>query len=948
MKGAYEKEPIEQRQKGSIMLITVLLLIILTILLETCIHLAKRQMELVDIGRDTSHMYEMAESGVKQEIQLINEALENELPKIVAYIGECYLYNDESGKGFIADEKAIDRAIDASNPATSKYDHIRYGYYDPIKGEETIGRLIIHENAHSKDVKKQKDMQAIVQELLYEFLTTYFLVDEEKKEGPEPFVYEVQTDHQIEGALTKVTVTPKARKDKKGKTILSEIILETQVETYVGEGKEKKTLALHHYETLAAIDVPPTNQLMPEIHEYYEWVNENNPSELLGSPLTVFGDLVIDGSNHILKVVSGDVQVKGTKQTESAQQNHQLLERDEYGGVLVMNGGKLEVAESLYCLSNVVVSNGWHEGLSAADYSKETELIVEGDIIAHTVGILDDGYPSPESQRTFHRGKNLHIKVGKNMIVEDDVVIDPFIEHGKYSNDIEVDGAIFGMGSGLKVYEKGDARLVDPNKCSGIYSQGIDTLIAADRMFIAGQPYIKIREESEPLKLFESIGAPFEGVAAWGEYAKVQPDVRLLSADYLEPSSPLYPFIRGDQVKTDIANSYAVEKISAIDASGRPQVGQEGRFPNLDDARLFGFMFQGGTNWNITHFLKNETNWNHYAPIESASHIEMLDNTAYLFRETPEENGILNYYNGFKDYLGYRKMAFKKWGEFDQTGKIKDGDGSYSPLSDFRGLKGYTMALRSVFFGKFKVTPSSDGVSDAAIKENVLCFSDVVDLSRIQNEKREKINAWSNETPIVVVNDAATIDISDFYKMEEGTYKPQPTILINTSALPLTIQATKPGKNVFRGMIVSAGTLHLNGDIEPLVIEGAVVAGKEANQKPLLTNEAIFKEHSGSALNAYGNVTIYGEQNILFEVEARDRVLYRSVLDALHLTQYTKSDGTGINEEIATILGPYRSPGEEAEVEYTMGKVVCSNRSYFSMHTEGIRIKCKTHKEVVK
>lgn len=936
--------------RGNIMLLTAILLLILSVVVMTCMNVSGMQMKLASMERNTSNTYYMGEAGIEKEVETINKALEMELPHIVETIGKKYLNNNSEGQGLIADSEANQRAADAKGD-TNKYAHIRYGNEDPTDTTLAHSKLMIQENALSSQKEKQKDMHTLMTEAIFEFLEQYYLVDENNEDGPKPLVYQGQSDRQTAGAVTTITITPSAIKDKKGKiTTQSQIQLDTFVETSVTKSGSKEILDQQKLQTIVSIDVPDTKDLEAEIHEYYEWVDENNSSELLSSPLTCFGDLVIDGTGNSLTVSSGDVQVKGLKQesVSTDEGTRGIVDVDENGGVLVMNGGKLDIADSLYCISNVVASNGWQDTPRPDDYNHQTMLQVGGDIIASTIGLVDDYYSGSPNQaiaRKEYKGSNLKINVSKNAIVDNDVMIDRNIYHDMLveEGDIMISGTLFGLSGGTEdtgneILVNGK-KVVDPNNSSGVYSQGENTVIAAGRMFVGGQPYITLRADRWPLKLFESIGEPFDGITSWKEYAKDEPDPAKLNdngRDYLESTSSLYSLIKGNKIKTDIKNSYAIEKISAMDTSegNAEKVGVEGGFAGMDDIKLWQFLYQGGSSFSMADFLVNEGMNNGY------------EETDYLL----SDDGILNYYNGDTHYLGYPKMFFKKFGVFNAEGKIRDNAGRDSHFNAFKGLKGYATAMRSVFYGKFKVTAAEDGTSDAVVREQVLSFGDVVDLGKIKNKEDKSINSWSYQTPIIVVDGSKaedmTMDVKDFYVTTGAAQEAQPTIIINTNVnQTLTLKATTDEQNEFKGVIISAGPVILKqeGMADALKITGSIIAG-EPNIESNLSNREIFKQHLSQGLSVQGKVSVSADQNMLFAIDASDRVLYRSILDALHLTQYSKTSGVGINEKIATILGPYKD--DDVGVEYTMGKVAYSEQSYLSMRTEGIYLRIESQKQI--
>lgn len=952
------------KQSGNIMLITAVLLLIVAVVVVTCIRISKMQIELSVMSRNTSNSAYLAEAGVEKQIDTINKALEAEMPHMVEQIGKQYLNNDSEGRGIIADADDSQRAEDASKVDTKKYDYVRYGNYDLKDTTAKTSGLIIEENAHEKDLKKHKDMQQIVREKIYEFLQTYYLVDETNASGPKPLVYQGKSDRQMADAVTTVTITPRSLKDAHGERDIGKIKLETTVETTATVKGSPKVIDKQKYETIVSIDVPETKQLEPQIHEYYEWVNKANASKLLTSPLTCFGDLVVEGKQNELEVTSGDVQVKGYNGVKVKEETGVIADVDYNGGVLVMNGGKLAVNDNLYCMNNVVLSNGWQDIPKSSDYNQKTSLSVGRDAIARTIGLVDDYYEGSQNQSigdADYMGKNLRIHIGQNAMVDNDVMIDPFITHGSAESvsDIKIDGTLFGMsggtdGNGNKIKIAGK-EVDDPNSSSGVYSQGQNTVIEANRMIVGGQPFITLRAGQWPLKLFESIGEPFNGIASWKEYAATEPDPTKVLGDYLDKdNSPLYSQIRGDKVKTDIKNSFAIEGISALDTSdaNKAKIGIKGTLSGLDDSRLFDFLFQGKTDYPITEIIGSKDHCKGYVKTSDSDSSEEKDYTGYLF----SQKGLLGYYSGNLDYLGYRNMDFKKMAELTTDGQIqykKSGITHQSLFHQFRGVKGYATAMRSAFYGAFQVEAPKEGDSTAKVSEQVLNFSDAVDLDKIEEAVEKKDTEWSYQNPIIVVHEEKEVKVNEFYvsKTKEGTKEsfPKPTVIINTSDKPLTITTGEKEMNKFKGVIISKGPIILKqGEASELEIEGSIIAGKEVLGE--LNNEDIFKKHLSKALEVEGKITLKSNQDMLFKVEAMDRMLYRSILDALHLTQYSKQDNKSVNDSVAMILGPYKSEKKPedlmSKVEYTMGQVAYSEKTYLSMKTEGIYLKSQSSKKI--
>ena len=157
------------------------------------------------------------------------------------------------------------------------------------------------------------------------------------------------------------------------------------------------------------------------------------------------------------------------------------------------------------------------------------QIEVSKDLVAYTLGIVDDFYKNSANQSPFASDKQVSgakINVSGNVMVDNDVMIDRWVNGGK----INVEQSIFGV--------NGSATGTDPNESSGVFAQGPGSQVIAKRMFVAGQPYVTLAEGKKPLKLWESIGEPFDGVASFEGYATY--DEQDSNKNYLSTDSPFY------------------------------------------------------------------------------------------------------------------------------------------------------------------------------------------------------------------------------------------------------------------------------------------------------------------------------------------------------------------------------------------------------------------------
>ena len=141
----------------------------------------------------------------------------------------------------------------------------------------------------------------------------------------------------------------------------------------------------------AKIKINIHSNLTNIVHETYTWAAR--PSEILASGLVSFSDVVIT-EGGCLEVVNGDLMIKGSGNTYEGEvfRNGESLGAGvtQMGGLIVSNGGKLKVQNGdVVTMGNVVATNGWSGEMGK--YNLDTSIeVLRGDIIAHTVGIVDD------------------------------------------------------------------------------------------------------------------------------------------------------------------------------------------------------------------------------------------------------------------------------------------------------------------------------------------------------------------------------------------------------------------------------------------------------------------------------------------------------------------------------------------------------------------------------
>ena len=779
------------------------------------------------------------------------------------------LKRDTSNTYLMASE-AVEKQVDTINKALEiEMPHIVQNLSDTYIADLVSGTDLNSKFKYKDGKLSIKDTTGFCKELqekIFAFLEVHYLDD---GTNSKTITYEMQSDRKEKDYKTIITVTSKKVGTEKDK-----IQVEASAVTKDASGN-----VFDQQDVEAIVDISIPDELKQEIREYYKW--KGKPCEVLDIPIITFSDLIVTGGNT-LTVKSGDVLVKGYKKASSATSP---ADADENSGVVVTNGGTLTVKDNLLCDANIVASNGWGQ----SSYGAATTINVGKDAIAHTVGILNDFYTGGPNQMPYsNKVSNININVGNNVIVDNDVMIDRFVYNshiavGTNDGGATYTGTIFGTGGGTGV--------TDPNLSSGVFCQGDEgSAIKTGRVLIAGQPFIVLEESGKAYKLFESVGEPFEGVHSIPEYndddtSKVTKDL------YLYPDSIFMQYIQTDKIKlgSPISNSYAIEGISCTDSTNTQYKGKEQKLLPGGDSALWEILFNKAGVAISTYTSKDSeyTTEPLKTLFDAAGQVKFFTGTAGTMYEKQFE--------GFNSGL----------------------------LNTFGGVKAYSTAMRGFLYKGFSsgklVTQSFDNV----VKYSV--FSEDHD--------------WSYDVPILVhTSGDMTVDIDTMYvtgdydeldfdgdgtlnkdESEVGSY---PSVLINAGDGKLTVKSSSGGKT-FNGLIISKGPVELNN----VIINGSVITGGPQGAP---TNTGIFASPTNAGISISGTVEINKAPNVLFQVESKDRELFRSVLNALKVTQYVA------DTNVTKIIGNY----EDTDVKYVgAGKLKYTERSYLYVDTKDVQLK---------
>lgn len=830
----------KKNQEGSAILITTILLLALTVIVATCLSISGMQYDSSMLERNTSNTYYLAQSALEKQVDTMNKALETQMNAIIDQISTEYVSKADS---------------------------------DLVKNGTTISHDI---STHKLSVDVTA-LREIIVDKVYEYLKESYLTKTSSTAtiGKNPIMYVVQGDRTESGNYTEIKITTYTT-DSSGQDLSSDYKLRIFATATTKTSSIPTTIYdTQSLEAIIAINIPL--DLGNQIHEKYVF-NQGETPEILKSAILCFSDVVVSGTGQ-LNVISGDVRVSGMQDIASYNSGKNYPEANQNGGVIALNGGEINIADNLYSTNNVLVTNGWGENYSLPS-PRKTLIKVDGDIIAYTVGIVDDYYDKSANQSPFNdsnKVKNAGIEVGRNVMVDNDVMIDRWVKRC----NITVAKSIFGINGGADIGTNMESN-VNPNQSSGVFAQGEGSQIIAERMYVAGQPYITINSNDKPLKLWESIGEPFNGLASYEGYATNEEKDD--NKNYFDIFGDL---MSGTKIKTDFLNTYAVAKVSGNNTNASYSGGtgaQVGAICNAvfgnNQSNAIKFFYQGGSTAKFSEFMADDTNDTYGTYTTEVQNI--IDNLSSYWGET----GV----------VGYRKEL------------------GTAPSSNYRGLRGYMTLMRALFYKVFDSTHPIQAT-----------FADNIKIESLPYTTTEaNISSWSYETPICVTN-GGEIDISNYCVSEDGTtnYQPYPTIIISnggTSTNPLKLKAS--ANNKFKGIIISRGKVEIESNMD---IEGVIIIGGPESRPDSSNGDRkdIFNGmHAGLIVSA-ATVNILHSPDIITELTVKDHVKYRNILDALYLTDYSKSKLSQIMSKQST---------------YTQAALKYSNKSILEVNTEGISV----------
>ena len=345
--------------QGSALLITTLLILVMTIIIAACVSLSGMQFDLALLERNTNNTYYLAKSALEKEVDRMNKGLQAELSDHIEQISQSYF----NAIIHLSDDQK--KAIASCMDDPPQYQNLEYRDDKlKIKSEALKASLISCGNAY--------------------ILNNYI---------DRPFEYTIKSDRLNASSYTKIVVKTEYEYE------ISKI---TGIPNFSNPKKDEfkitatasLTNGTEFYDTQTVQGVIKLNlpeSIDNEIKERYQWMG--NPPEIFGSAVTCFSDLIVTEGAKL--VVKGDVRVKGSK--KEATSDNPWPDSDEAGGIIVSNGGDLEVQKTdsasstrdsgnIYCMENVATTNGFRQ---EANYDLDSEIHVEGDVIAHNLAIFD-------------------------------------------------------------------------------------------------------------------------------------------------------------------------------------------------------------------------------------------------------------------------------------------------------------------------------------------------------------------------------------------------------------------------------------------------------------------------------------------------------------------------------------------------------------------------------
>lgn len=856
-------------EEGNTLVLVVVLLLCMTLLGSATVTLARTQWNMARFSRQTSNSYYLARSGAEKIVDSMNKEIAAELPRLMEE-ASFYTHNKMLDKSSSEDGISYKLETDASKAI------------NPYSGKYTV-----------RDNKNE--YEAKLKELIYDHIVNNFNGSISYKaysdvKGNEPIEITTKLYHKASTGVAGMV-------PEDIKNIVENLAKDTFAVEVIALAKKGSKTSLTKSRVIGTIALDQILSNKEQLLEEYTWaVDEHGIGiypEALQSAIISFGDLIIKGDYSA--TVQGDIHVKGTqrKTTDTEYINGNFPEPDESGGVTISDGGQLKIEGNAYVVSNIQTVNSYgNENLN-------TKITIEKDAIANTIGIHDSYYTGhPYNIAPWKNySKNNKIHIGQNVYMDNDIRIDRYVDGG----EIKVTGSVFGVSdkdpNGRAINIGGSTKIaVDPNKSSGIFSLGKSSKITVGRAFVAGQPFINFGDGNGYHRLYESIGEPFEDVYYLEKYREHLGEDNQYITD-------LKDLINKEKIKIvdkNGANPYGfapayVSSTVGISTLGESYNVETGVYPITDPTIAQKTFYLGGgyfpTGWESALAKNSDWNENMLGTNKKWSSV-IVD---------PEE-----FYKG--------NNSFNK--VFIPDSSYSDGTTfNYNLMTGYKGLQAYMLAKRGVFYSQFIQTSATTKYEPAERS-----FNDLIDMSVFIDSQQ-----WSYNNPIYVVDESATIDISQFDSIPTA-------IICNNENSTIRLKASNPSKAVFNGVVISPGKIKIISKIE---INGVMIAGNESDGIGITREKVQKGDYAGVQISAT-NVKIKYDRDMILKIRFLDKTLQRKLYDCLKITNY-QSSLTASNEQsrINIIMG-----------EPDKRKIKLSKSSVISSEQGGLHFVMKTLKKL--
>ena len=867
--------------EGSAIGLFVMVLLAMTILATTTVTLANTQFKWSQFSRQTSNSYQLARSGAEKTIDNMNKEIATVLPKLMdkasknahaTLMGATGVkYEIDPAKGNYAGEykgAAYENQYEIELKKLM-YTHIvgkfAHGPFNTSPSSETVF------NAAKSDVKGSIPIQ--VKTTIYKYGDII---------PPEVVAASGVLLEPSNIGATNTDVSEKTR------AAFAVEVLAWAEEVSGGGSVTKPSVTKSRVVGLVSLDQDNKGE---QLLEEYEWADAF--PEVFQSAITSFGDFIIHGANKA--TIKGDISVKGTGAKAKIEASEQMFpEPPQFGGIVITDGGELTVEGNALVVNNIQTANTVGGGTNPA-----TSIHIKKDAIAQTVAINDNASNNDSGASNtpwLDYVANNTIKIDRNIYMDNDLHIDRYVK----SSEIEVGQSVFGVSDGdKKGVTFGNKVYVDPNKSSGIYAMGKfganDGTIKMKRAFIAGQAFIDFGDGNGFHRLHESVGEPFEDVYYLDEYRapySKYDETDIVGGDSNAYLTDLAELINSDRITIQDKSAYAPARISETGTSSSVPANFQAK--EIFYAGLVGGVFPSG----IENALTGSSDW---------------DEPILGIGTNPKWKDVIlapeSFYGGTNPFL---KNYFQ-----NPDSAIPDAEPSQ--LLAYKGLQGYMLGKRGVFYNHF-VAGGTSGLIPVERK-----FADLINTGAFGADQ-----GWSRNNPIQVITGGGEIEV------DISAYYGKPTAIISTNpAAILKLKAT--GGSDFTGIIVTPGKVNIT---ESMTIHGVVIAGNEfdpATHVPDIATIANIRQgnHAGVQISNGAQVTFKydvtdeKDRNILFDIRFMDKSLQRRLYDYLRLTNY----GTGTT--VDQILGP---EGKH--------KVKLSNESVISSDQDGLQFTMKSLKKI--